>query len=136
MNKKSKGLIFTAVAAALFTTAMIPQVQAAATNVSKVLSGDAVKAAASKPESNPYADLVTLLREGSNGETEFSIDNGKTWMNQEEYLPIQKEIDKYIIETSTVPVARPSETRSGEAEYTVDNGKTWMNQEEFSLLYK
>ncbi|QOS99835.1 hypothetical protein JNUCC42_03435 [Brevibacterium sp. JNUCC-42] len=28
---------------------------------------------------------MTLVREGSNSEIEFSIDNGKTWMNQEEF---------------------------------------------------
>ncbi|QOT01467.1 hypothetical protein JNUCC42_00005 [Brevibacterium sp. JNUCC-42] len=60
MNKKSKGLIFTAVAAALFTTAMIPQVQAAAANVSNVLSGDAVKA---EPSDNVGEMAVLKLTE-------------------------------------------------------------------------
>ncbi|QOT01474.1 hypothetical protein JNUCC42_10415 [Brevibacterium sp. JNUCC-42] len=53
MNKKSKGLIFTAVAAALFTTAMIPQVQAAATNVSNVLYG--------VPERAERVDIVSEM---------------------------------------------------------------------------
>ncbi|QOS97801.1 DUF4179 domain-containing protein [Brevibacterium sp. JNUCC-42] len=74
MNKKSKGLIFTAVAAALFTTAMIPQVQATAANVSSYFSKAVLN--------------DTVVNEGikdENGVTQDMTKNG-------EFMPISEKI--------------------------------------------
>ncbi|MEB8957688.1 zf-HC2 domain-containing protein, partial [Bacillus cereus] len=73
MNKKTKRFIYTAVAAAgLFTTAMIPQVQVAATNVASY-----------------FSDAITndkVVNEGiqdENGVTQDTMKNGK-------YIPIDE----------------------------------------------
>ncbi|ONG73309.1 hypothetical protein BKK44_08320 [Bacillus cereus] len=75
MNKKSKRFMYTAVAAAgLFTTAMIPQVQVAATNVASY-----------------FSDAITndkVVNEGitdENGVTQDMMKNGK-------YIPIDEKI--------------------------------------------
>ncbi|MGE7635741.1 DUF4179 domain-containing protein [Bacillus paramycoides] len=74
MNKKSKRFIYTAVAAALFTTAMIPQVQVAATNVASY-----------------FSDAITndkVVNEGiqdKNGVTQDMMKNGQ-------YIPIDEKI--------------------------------------------
>ncbi|HHP5604576.1 TPA: DUF4179 domain-containing protein [Bacillus paranthracis] len=75
MNKKSKRFIYTAVAAAaLFTTAMIPQVQVAAKNIASY-----------------FSDAVTndkVVNEGiqnKNGVTQDTMKNGK-------YIPIDEKI--------------------------------------------
>ncbi|CUB51154.1 hypothetical protein BN2127_JRS10_00671 [Bacillus subtilis] len=75
MNKKSKRFMYTAVAAAgLFTTAMIPQVQVAATNVASY-----------------FSDAITndkVVNEGitdENGVTQDMMNNGK-------YIPIDEKI--------------------------------------------
>ncbi|MEC2520165.1 DUF4179 domain-containing protein [Bacillus cereus] len=75
MNKKTKRFIYTAVAAAgLFTTAMIPQVQVAATNVASY-----------------FSDAITndkVVNEGikdENGITQDTMKNGK-------YIPIDEKI--------------------------------------------
>ncbi|MGG0759835.1 DUF4179 domain-containing protein [Bacillus paramycoides] len=74
MSKKSKRFIYTAVAAALFTTAMIPQVQVVATNVASY-----------------FSDAITndkVVNEGiqdKNGVTQDMMKNGQ-------YIPIDEKI--------------------------------------------